>query len=364
MNKARILRVIDKLEIGGAQTSIQDLVTNKDLMKKFDFYVCALRRTLNEVDIKANNIIKLNRKKYDPLSILDILRIAKKYEIDILHLHLKKSIIIGIIASFFGRWKVVVHQHSVRMNFFYKNFLKITKNRVDIFIAVSEYIKNDLIERAKITPSKIRIISNYIDLRKFKPDINRSEIRIQLGIKKEEMVLGFIGRLEEEKGCKYLIEAVKNLHLTDRSLVLMIIGEGKIKKNIIKLSRNLGSKKRPLILGVQKDIPNLLAAFDIAIIPSLLEPFGKVALEYMAMRVPIIASKVGGLAELIKHEENGLCVESGSIRELTNAIDRLIIDEKLRKKLSDNGFRYVKKFDIKMILPQLKDLYDELLMTK
>ena len=96
-------------------------------------------------------------------------------------------------------------------------------------------------------------------------------------------------------------------------------------------------------------------------LPSL---FGKVALEYMAMRIPIIASKVGGLKELIKHEENGLCVVSGSIKELTNAIDRLIVDEKLRKKISDAGFKYVKKFDIQKIMPLFKDLYEELLKSQ
>jgi glycosyltransferase involved in cell wall biosynthesis len=129
----------------------------------------------------------------------------------------------------------------------------------------------------------------------------------------------------------------------------------------MKMGRNLGSKKRSIFLGFQQDLLKYLSIFDIAIIPSISEPFGIIALEYMAMKVPIISSNVGGLSEFIQDKRNGILFKKGSIDDLKNAIQIMISDEKLRNSLALNGYKTVKNFDIQKILPYYKELYCELL---
>jgi len=153
------------------------------------------------------------------------------------------------------------------------------------------------------------------------------------------------------------------------SLKFIIVGDGGIYNSLKNHVNNIKADWVKLVGRVPFfDITEYIALADLCLLSFKINDITKEItpikiIEYMAMRIPIIASKVGGLAELVEHEKNGLCVMSGSIGELINAINRLITDEKLRKKLSDNGFRYVKKFDVKTILLHFKDLYEELFMV-
>lgn len=361
MGKIRVLHVIDKLEIGGAQTFFRDLMKHQNLFNDIKFVFCSLIRSEIEVDLNKEKVLRVSGWKYNPLLILKMYLIAKRNEIEILHLHLDKSIIIGVVVSLFGNWKVVVHQHSI-LKFPYRVFLKILKNRINVFIAVSDAIKKELVEKALIPPNKIRVILNYIDLSLFKTCEDRNLIRFNLGIKSEEIVLGFVGRLVERKGCSYLINAVKNLPKIDSPIVLLIVGDGDLRKILIEMSHNLGEKRRSIFLGYRKDVNKLVKAFDIAILPSMIEAFPIVALEYFAMKRPVIASNVGGLPELIKDKNNGILVEKGSVNELKNAISSLIDNKKMRKSLAINGYKTVKEFDIHKILPHYGKLYKELLL--
>lgn len=360
MRKIRVLHIIDKLEIGGAQALIRDIISSKS-SKNFEFFICTLRSFPNEIEMKSKNIIRLNKSKYNLFCFLDIFRIAKKYKIDIMHLHLHKSIIMGVIASIFGSWKVTIHQHS-RIRGYYRTFLRIFKDYIDAFIAVSETIRGELIHKVFIPSNKIRIISNHIDLNRFRLTADRELTRSNLGIEPSDIVLGFVGRLVEQKGCEILLKAIRNLPKIKYTIILLIIGEGELRPTLMKMGRNLGSKKRSIFLGFQQDLLKYLSIFDIAIIPSIFEPFGIVALEYMAVKVPIISSNVSGLSELIKNERNGILFRKGSINELKNAIQTMISNERLRNNLALNGYKTVKKFDIGKILPYYVKLYNELLL--
>jgi glycosyltransferase involved in cell wall biosynthesis len=243
----------------------------------------------------------------------------------------------------------------------YRIPLKIFQRRTSIFIAVSHSIKNYYIDKVSIPSKKIRVIYNFIDLTRFSKRLNRKEIRKSLGIREDEFVIGFVGRLIKPKGCEYLIESVKRLQNIKRSLVLLMIGDGILYQTLMKMSSNLGVNKRAIFLGNRKDINRLLSIVDIGVIPSLSEPFGIVTLEFMAMKIPVIASRVGGLSELIEHERNGLLVEKGSIEDLTITMTRLINDDTLRKKLSTNAYKFIKDFDKVKIGEDIKDLYSQLL---
>ncbi|MCZ2846231.1 MAG: glycosyltransferase family 4 protein [Candidatus Bathyarchaeota archaeon] len=297
----------------------------------------------------------------------------KKNKIDILHLHLLKSILIGTIVSFFGTWKVIVHEHGTIVpspflsnmdgfkRWLYVMFLRTFKNRINSFVAVSEGIRKALINRAYIPLSKIEMIYNCINLKEYDREFDRRKVRAEIGIGDGEIVLGFLGRLVEQKGCRYLIEAIKNISKVNRSIVILVIGDGKLRQSLMEMSSNLNNNRRAIFLGFQKDIKKLLVAFDIAIIPSIYEGFPIVPLQFMALKIPIIASNVDGLSELIKHKSNGFLVRRGSAKELSNVIEKLIVDEKIRENLTINGYGTVQKFDLYKAIPHFRSLYLELL---
>jgi glycosyltransferase involved in cell wall biosynthesis len=356
MKKIRVLHIIDKLEAGGAQTLIRDIISSESLAN-FEFFICTLRNSQNEVEINSKNIIRLRKNKYNLFCFLDIFRIAKKYEIDIMHLHLDKSIMMGIIAAFFGSWKVIIHQHSMIFATNYRTFLRIFRNYVDAFVAISNTIREELVYKTNVPSNKIRIINNCINLDKFRIAEDRPLIKSNFGIQPRDIILGFVGRLVKQKGCEILLRAIKNIPKMSDNIVLLVIGDGKLRPFLMKMGRNLGSKKRSIFLGFQEDLTKFLSIFDIAIIPSIYEPFGTIALEYMAMRVPIISSNVDGLSEFIQDKRNGILFKKGSINDLKNAIQVMISDEKLRNSLALNGYKTVKNFDTNKILPYYKELY-------
>lgn len=372
MRKVRVLHVIDKLQVGGAQTLLRDLV-NINSFDNIELFLCVLRGSINEIEIDFKNIIKFNRREYSLLSFLDVYRFAKKNKIDILHLHLVKSIFIGIIVSFFGNWKVVVHEHGTIIpspflsnigrlkSWLYVIFLRAFKIRVNTFIAVSKSVRKALMDRACIPLNKIRIIYNCIDLKEYDQEFDRRKVRAEMGIGDKEIVLGFLGRLIKQKGCRYLIEAVKDMPKINQSIVILVIGDGNLRQSLTEMSSNLNNNRRAIFLGFKKDIRKFLVTFDIAIIPSVFEGFPIVPLQFMALKIPIIASNVDGLSELITHESNGLLVRRRSTKELSNNIEKLILDEKIRKKLTINGYETVQKFDLHKTIPQFRSLYLELL---
>lgn len=365
MGKIRILHVIDKLETGGGQIFLRNLF-RMNQVDNVEFFLCVLRSSINEVDINFKNTFRFYRRKWNPLSFLDIYYVAKRLEIDIVHLHLTKSFFMGVISSFFGKWKVIVHSHSSALLHhpvlarFIAVFLRITRSRVNVFIAVSNSIRDELIEQAHVPPKKIKVVRTCIDLEEFRQRVDRRKVRASIGVKTHETVIGFLGRLVRIKGCEYLIEAVKILKEIEQPIVLLIAGDGVLRRKLMAMTHNLGQNRSAIFLGNVTDVPRLLAAFDIAVIPSLWEGFPLVALQFMAAKIPVIASKVGGLSELIEDRKNGLFVERGSASALAKAIDELIANENLKETLRANEFDIVKQFDVHNVFPYIRNIYLQL----
>ena len=238
-----------------------------------------------------------------------------------------------------------------------RNFLKtlIYKNAV-CCIAASSYIKRYFEE---IKSKNIEVIPNGIDLRKFE-NLDRQRSREKLGIKDEFLIMT-VGRLEKVKGIEYLIQAVNipNSKFQIPNSKLLIIGDGSERENLENLAKKLNLKERIKFLGEipNEKIPTHLAAADCFVLPSVKEGFGIVLLEAMAAGIPIIATKVGGVPDLIEHGKTGILVESRSPQKITEAIYRIYSNPELPKNLTKNARNNLEKYNWQNIAEKVYENY-------
>ncbi len=216
--------------------------------------------------------------------------------------------------------------------------------------------------REKKFRKKARVIYNGVDEKVFNPKVDGSEMREKLGVKDNEVMILTIARLVEQKGIDYLVDAAGKLK--NENIKVIILGKGpkeeEIKNRIKELKLN---RKVKLVIDrlPAEDIPKMYAASDIFVLPSLYEPFGLVVAEAMATGKPVVASRIGGIPEVMG-KGTGFLVRPRSSDELAEKLSILINDEKARKKMGKNGRRRIEKyFTWDKIANDYKSFYNEIL---
>ena len=361
--RIRVLHIIDHLGYGGAPIVVKNIVQNLN-NQHIETFVCALRTNPNALPIKAK-LISLTYHRYNPLAVLAIAKLCKKYKIDIVHAHLQKSIISSLFASFLTKSKIIIHEHGPIFRggtgFVYRLLLKILRSRAAIAIANSQATKAALLQTVGFAKSSITVVSNFIDFGRLDPALyERNKTRDTLGIAKNKIAVGFMGRLHHCKGADLLIEAAAILCEKDQRFRFVIVGDGPERKQLEGLVARLGLKEKVVFTGLCKDPAEVIRAFDIAVIPSRREAFGITAIEFMRMKIPIVASPVGGLVELVQHEKNGILLDSLNPQNIADAVNRLVQDDSLRERLTNNAEVFSRKFDGKEQLQQITDIYEKL----
>lgn len=229
-------------------------------------------------------------------------------------------------------------------------------------IAVSDYVREFTLKYFPfISARKITVIHNGIDIARLHMSHGKEESRRSLGIAPGEFVIGFIGRLEEQKGIQYLLEAVKELNNSFTHLKIIIAGDGALRKSLEEHAR-ASALNNIVFLGYQRDTPKLYSAFDVFVLPSLFEGLPVSAIEAMAAGCPVVATRVGGVAEVVEHEVTGLLVEPGNSGQLAEALQRLITQPDLCKQMGGKGRERAKQeFSVERMIERTERVYNELL---
>jgi len=359
----KVLHLIDHIGPGGAQTIVKGIVERqKDNQNVFLF---ALRRNKESFEIEHQNVlISISDKRFSLAPLLELKKVIKKERIEILHCHLLRAQILGFLLKeiWFRKIKLVFHEHGgiLQRKWYSLLFLKAAKSQVNLFMAVSKTVKKELI-RIGIDREKITTLFNFIELKRFNKnnidEIELTRIRNELGLKKEVFLIGYIGRLGREKGVEHLIKSSAFLIFPFK---VLIIGKGKEENQLKKLVKKLKLETRVKFLGFQEEIEKYYPLLDVLIMPSLSEAFGLCALEAQAMGIPVIASRVGGLTEIIFDNENGLLFESKDSQSLASKIALIYQDKGLREKLIKNGLIGARDYSFKGYLDCLKEIYQNL----
>lgn len=303
--------------------------------------------------------------KNDIKAILKVRKILKQIKPDIVYLHSSKAGAIGRIALAFNfKTKILYNAHGWYFN------AQISDKKRKIFALIEKIlaIKTDKIiniskseyESAlkyKIAPKKkMCIIENGIDFTKFENnDKYREETRKKYHIENNEIVIGVVGRLTEQKDPMTMIKAFELVYKENKNTRLMYVGSGELEKNVKQYAKEKNILDMIIITGWVNNVEQYIPAFDIAVLPSKWEGFGLVLIEYMACDKPIIATNVGGIKDIIENEKNGLLVEVENEKQLQEAIKKYIKDKSLIKDNMMANKEYKEKYEIgKLILKHIE----------
>jgi glycosyltransferase involved in cell wall biosynthesis len=208
----------------------------------------------------------------------------------------------------------------------------------DQVIAVSKVMQSVIRERLNLPPERVAAVYTGIDIGNFdrRPQA-RMASRYSLGLAKDDFALIYTGRLVSGKGLEYLMEAVRQAAAVERRVRLIVVGEGPLEVQLRELVLNAGLAQLVVFTGFRLDIPDLLAAADAFVLPSLNEGLPQSMMEAMAAGRAVIATSVGGVPELIEHEVTGLLVPICDPQALAGAIIRLIENPMLCEMLETNA---------------------------
>ncbi|MDO9399659.1 MAG: glycosyltransferase [bacterium] len=365
--KIKIIYIIPTLNIGGAERLVIDIAKNLNQEKFIVKIICMKRFGIWEQELKDSGIqlILLGQKRgCSFFSLIKLIRILKKECPDIVHTHLFGADFYGSIATRLVGIKYLV---STEHNFNYSEGLirKIIKMFIsklfNNIIAVSEAVKNYVIKDYCVKSKKILVIYNGVDVNKFFQHFKKRE-----NVKENRnIVIGSVGRLVEQKGFKYLIEAVNKLSSQNIDIECLIAGDGELKTVLLEKVKKLGLENKIKFLGSQKDIKSFLNKIDIFILPSLWEGFGLVILEAGLAGLPVIVSKVGGIVEIIEDKKDGLFVNPANSDDLAQKIKDLIEHKEFRDELAINLQTKVKNnFTIQNTVAQYEQYYNKLVFER
>jgi glycosyltransferase involved in cell wall biosynthesis len=237
--------------------------------------------------------------------------------------------------------------------FILKRFAKIILKQASLAIALSENMKTSM---KQILNRQIVVLTNGVNLEEIK--LNAAKKQEKFG----EKQLLFVGNVRPIKGVEYLIEAMQIVAKKQPTARLVIVGSYN-PDFARKIPRNL--REKILLKGFveNKNIPSLMKNSDIFILPSISEGIPNVVLEAMAVGLPIVATRVGGVPELIKDAENGFLVPARSSEQLAEKILLLLNDENLRERISQNNLNASKKYDINKITSILEEYFTSIAST-
>jgi N-acetyl-alpha-D-glucosaminyl L-malate synthase BshA len=285
---------------------------------------------------------------------LNLILIIWKYKIQIIHAH--SVIPTGFIASLVSkimRKPLFITAHGMDINNFenqrfFNYFISHSLNSSYKSIAVSEDLANKM--RLMVNDdNKIVVIKNAVDTDRFNPNKNIN-IRQNFGIKYEDVVILFVGYLDEFKGIFELINAFNTISKDNKNVKLLMVGVGPKKKNLLKILKKRRIESKVIFTGRidHQKIHNYYQAADIFVLPSYTEGGGPplVIMEAMACALPIIATKVGGIPEGVENGVNGFLVSAKNVDELSKKLNILIKDDNLRNKFGNNSLDKISKYSM------------------
>jgi glycosyltransferase involved in cell wall biosynthesis len=278
--------------------------------------------------------------------VIQLARIIEKQGIDIVHCQLHKPTVYGVLAVFMtGKTiKVISHVRGLnRTRSFKRKLLNgILFRRISRIIAVSNAVRDDIVRTNLISyPDKVVTIYNGIDVKAFMDsDLTREEARTQLCLSdKDAFVYGTVGRLSETKGQKVLLKAFARVYKKYPKSWLIITGKGRLELELRALSAELNIHERVVFLGYRTDILEVLKAYDVFVLPSIAEGLPGALLEAMATGIPVIASRVGGVPEILNDPSLGIMVSPSSTDELVSAMERLCSMDEMRRNMIGEALR-------------------------
>jgi glycosyltransferase involved in cell wall biosynthesis len=387
--RVRILRVIARLNVGGPALHVAYLTAGLR-SRGYDTTLVAgsLARGEDSMafvadarDVQIIRIDELGREISpfrDLVATVRLARLIRRERPDILHTHTAKAGTVGRVAALLAggrRPPIVVHTfhgHVLRGYFgplrtwFFRQLERWLARHTTALIAVSPQVRDDLVALGVAPAERFVVVRLGVELgeRVTGEQDGRTESRRYLGIGPERFAVGWIGRMTPVKRTDDVLVAFKQLRETGVDAVLCLVGDGPDRPQLEQRAHELGVIRDTLFLGYQEDVAPFYAAFDALILPSSNEGTPVSAIEALAAGRPVVATRVGGVPDVVQEGEDGFLVEPGATDDLAERLARLAREPELRERMGRAGRdRVLPRYAVERLVDDIDRLYRSLLTS-
>ena len=319
--------------------------------------------------LRRINVIK------DLKAFFDIWRIIKKYNPLIVHTHSSKAGLMGRLAAKLAGTPIIVHTPHGHVFFGYFGpfktklfiiFEKLASRITDKIVALTNREKKDHILFKIAEEDKFSVIYSGIELNILKESSSeeKQNLKKELGIPENSLIVGTAGRLVPVKGPEFLVRASKYIISKYPDTYFMFTGDGPLEQDLKRKALEMGVSDNIIFLGWRDDLAKIISIYDIFVLPSLNEGMGRVLVEAMALGKSIVASNVGGIPDLVTHGKNGFLVPPKNPKELAKYIQVLLEDKDKREKMGLAGKEMASNFTSERMVEKIANLYKKLLTQK
>lgn len=374
MRKIKVAHVITRMDWGGAPDVVRILCErlNRERYDTRLIYGLTLypsKKTEKFLRVFRERISYVPNLKRDIDIFCDILAFINLYKIflrekfDIVHTHTAKAGALGRIAAHLAGVKVIVHSpHGHNFYGYFNRIISMVLVMLEYVLAIvtdritvlTQLEKEDLIKFKVTSSRKICVIRSGVELENYRPKLEQK--------KDGQIIIGMVGRLEPVKGPEYFIRAARVVVERFPDVRFFIVGDGTLRNRLKLECKKLGISASVEFKGWMEDIPEILPMMDILVLPSLNEAVGRVLIEAAACGVPVVASNVGGVPEIVRDGETGILVQPRNIDSIATAIITLIEDREKRLKMGSDSKAWVTdRFGADAMVENFSRLYEKLL---
>ena len=386
----RVLRVIARLNMGGpalhvayltaglAERGYETTLVAGSLARGED----SMAFVADELGIEVERLEELHREispVRDAVAILRLARLIRRVRPHILHTHTAKAGAVGRLAALLAgdaRPPIVVHTfhgHVLRGYFDplrtagFRLLERWLATKTTALVAVSPQVRDDLVSLGVAPRERFVVVRLGIELeqRVAAERDGRVESRRVLGIGPDRFAVGWIGRMTGVKRTDDVLRAFRRLRDRGVDACLCMVGDGPDRPAVERRAHELGVMRDTLFLGYQEEVAPYYAAFDAMILPSINEGTPVSAIEALAAGRPVVATRVGGVPDVVREGEDGFLVEPGDVDGLADRLARLAADPELRERLGAAGRgRVIPRYSVERLVDDVDRLYRSLLETR
>ncbi len=315
----------------------------------------AVSRGLNFMPLRFRGSI-------NPKTIAKLFSAARSHRVDLIVSHSSRDTFAAWPVARMLRVPLVRYQHicvTLKDSFMHRMAWQRAATRI---VAVSESIKKRLLKQKLSKPDAIEVIGEYVDLSMFHPGVESGDVRSILGIPADATLITQIGMIRPDKGQQILVQAADAILQKHPKCWFMFVGSATEPRYLEELHAAVASIRNPgriIFAGFQNDLAPFIAATDIICLTSLLEAQSKVIPQAFAMNKLVVASRVGGIPELVQHGESGLLYKKGDAHALAEAVDAAFSCE--RDKLIASAYEVAQKMDINRVMERTEKFYESLI---
>jgi len=363
-----IAYIINSLKLGGGERFLMDLCMQIPRDQFTPDVICLYYKgelgTLLERSGISVTVLNIPRKiGFVGYKIVQSALQRGRYKI--VHAHLLEGCWYGLPAAWAANIPVrVAHLQNCHWNLPLKLRIldRIAFQFAHAAFGCSQAVLNFYRKRMWYQASKLNLVYNSVDVDRFRVLPDKNEAKRDLGLPNKIIVIATVASLTPQKGHKYLLEAAREIISKYPDVWFLLVGDGELKEQLRDLRDRWKLRPQVIFLGARPDIPKILAAADIFVLPSLWEGLPLVLIEAGLTGLPVVACKVDGVVEIIQEGHNGFLVLPKDANSLAKAIQALVEEPRLRREMGESGRTVASTcFDMKKIIPQITALYNDLL---